>query len=45
MAETGAQDEIRTVLDQLLEALSAGDAEQMRSMLSERPQGHGKVVN
>jgi uncharacterized protein (TIGR02246 family) len=37
MAETGAQDEIRTVLDQLLEALSAGDAEQMRSMLSERP--------
>jgi uncharacterized protein (TIGR02246 family) len=37
MAETGAQDEIRAVLDQLHQALSAGDAEQMRSMLSERP--------
>jgi ketosteroid isomerase-like protein len=37
MAETGVQDEIRAVLDQLLEALSAGDAEQLRSMLSERP--------
>jgi hypothetical protein len=37
MAETGVQDEIRAVLDQLLEALSAGDAEQMRSMLSEGP--------
>jgi hypothetical protein len=28
---------IRAVLDQLLEALNAGDAEQMRSMLSEHP--------
>ena len=37
MAETGAQDEIRAVLDRLLEAQIAGDAEQMRSMLSERP--------
>ena len=37
MAETEAQDEIRAVLDQLLEAQNAGDAEQMRSMLSERP--------
>lgn len=37
MAGTGTQDEIRAVLDQLLEAQNAGDAEQMRSMLSERP--------
>ena len=37
MAETGVQDEIRAVLDQLLEALGAGDAEQMRLMFSERP--------
>jgi uncharacterized protein (TIGR02246 family) len=37
MAETGAQVEIRAVLDQLLESQNAGDAEQMRSMLSERP--------
>ena len=37
MAETGVQDEIRAVLDQLLEALSAGDAGQMRFMLPERP--------
>jgi uncharacterized protein (TIGR02246 family) len=37
MAGTGAQDEIRAVLDQLLEAQNAGDAERVRSMLSERP--------
>jgi uncharacterized protein (TIGR02246 family) len=37
MAGTGAQDEIRAVLDQLLEAQNAGDAEGMRSRLSERP--------
>ena len=37
MAETGAQVEIRAVLDQLLESQNAGDAEQVRSMLSERP--------
>jgi uncharacterized protein (TIGR02246 family) len=37
MAGTGAQDEIRALLDQLLEAQNAGDAERMRSMLSERP--------
>jgi hypothetical protein len=37
MAGTGAQDEIRAVFDQLLEAQNAGDAERLRSRLSERP--------
>ena len=37
MAGTGAQDEIRAVFHQLLEAQNAGDAERVRSMLSERP--------
>jgi uncharacterized protein (TIGR02246 family) len=37
MAGTGAQDEIRAVFDQLLEAQNAGDAEGVRARLSERP--------
>lgn len=37
MAGTEAQDEIRAVLDQLLEAQNAGDAERVRSALSGRP--------
>ena len=37
MAGTGTQDEIRAVLDQLLEAQNAGDAERVRSVLSGRP--------
>src|SRR5260370_27058780 len=37
MAGTGAQDEIRAVFDQLLEAQNAGDAGRVRSMLSDRP--------
>ena len=37
MAGTSAQDEIRAVFDQLLKAQNAGDAEQMRAMLSARP--------
>ena len=37
MAGTGAQDDIRAVFDQLLEAQNAGDAEQVRAGLSERP--------
>jgi uncharacterized protein (TIGR02246 family) len=37
MAGTGTQDEIRAVLDQLLQAQNAGDAERVRSMFSERP--------
>jgi uncharacterized protein (TIGR02246 family) len=37
MAATGAQDEIRAVFDQLLEAQNAGDADQVRARLSERP--------
>jgi ketosteroid isomerase-like protein len=37
MAGTRSQDEIRTVLDELLEAMNAGDAPRMRTMLSERP--------
>jgi ketosteroid isomerase-like protein len=37
MAGTGAQDEIRAVFDQLLAAQNAGDAERVRSMLSDRP--------
>jgi uncharacterized protein (TIGR02246 family) len=37
MAGTGAQDEVRAALDQLLEAQNAGDAERMRTLLSARP--------
>jgi ketosteroid isomerase-like protein len=37
MAGTGAQDEIRAVFDQLLEAQNAGDAEGVRARLPERP--------
>jgi uncharacterized protein (TIGR02246 family) len=37
MARTGAQDEIRAVLDQLLEAQNAGDADRIGTALSERP--------
>jgi uncharacterized protein (TIGR02246 family) len=37
MAGTAAQDEIRAVFDQLLKAQNAGDAEWLRSMLSQRP--------
>jgi hypothetical protein len=37
MAGTGTEDEIRVVLEQVLEAQNAGDAERVRSMLSERP--------
>ena len=37
MAGTGAQDEVRKVLDELLEAQNVGDAARLRSMLSERP--------
>jgi ketosteroid isomerase-like protein len=39
MAGTGAQDEIREVFDQLLEAQNAGDADRVRARLSERPGG------
>ena len=34
---TAARDEIRAVLDQMIEAQNAGDAARVRSMLSERP--------
>jgi ketosteroid isomerase-like protein len=37
MAGTGAQDEVRKVIDATLEAQNAGDAARLRSMLSERP--------
>jgi ketosteroid isomerase-like protein len=37
MAGTGPQDEIRKVLDGLLEAQNAGDRGRLRSLLSERP--------
>lgn len=37
MAGTGPQDEIRKVLDEMIEAQNAGDAPRLRSMLSERP--------
>jgi ketosteroid isomerase-like protein len=37
MAGTGPQDEIRTVLDQMLQAMNAGDAGRLRTMVSERP--------
>jgi len=37
MAGTGSQDEIRKVLEEMLEAQNAGDAPRLRAMLSERP--------
>jgi uncharacterized protein (TIGR02246 family) len=37
MAGTGSQDEIRKLLDELIEAQNSGDAPRLRSMLSERP--------
>lgn len=37
MAGTGPEDEVRKVLDELIEAQNAGDAERLRSMLSQRP--------
>jgi len=37
MAGTEPQDEVRKVLDEMIEAQNAGDAERLRSMLSERP--------
>jgi ketosteroid isomerase-like protein len=39
MAGTGAQDEVRKVIEETLEALNAGDAARLRSMLAERPDG------
>ncbi len=38
MAGTGSQDEIRKVLDEMLEALNTGDAGRLRTVLSERPE-------
>jgi ketosteroid isomerase-like protein len=37
MAGTGAQDEVRKVFDEMLEAQNTCDAGRLRSMLSERP--------
>jgi ketosteroid isomerase-like protein len=37
MAGTGAQDEVRKVIEETIEAQNAGDAARLRSMLSERP--------
>ena len=37
MAGKGPQDEVRKVLDEMIEAQNAGDAGRLRSMLSERP--------
>ena len=39
MAETGDQDEVRKVIEETLEALNAGDAARLRSVLSERADG------
>jgi uncharacterized protein (TIGR02246 family) len=39
MAGTGAQDEVRKVIEETIEAQNAGDAARLRSMLSERPDG------
>jgi uncharacterized protein (TIGR02246 family) len=39
MAGTGAQDEVRKVIEETLEAMNAGDAARLRSMLSERHDG------
>jgi ketosteroid isomerase-like protein len=37
MAGTGSQDEIRKLLDEMLDAQNSGDAPRLRAMLSERP--------
>ena len=37
IAGTGSQDEVRKLLDELLEAQNSGDAPRLRTMLSERP--------
>src|SRR6516165_3237077 len=37
MAGTGAEDEVRKVIDETLEAQNAGDAARLRAMLSGRP--------
>ena len=37
MAGTGPEDEVRKVLDEVIEAQNAGHAERLRSMLSQRP--------
>ena len=37
MAGTGSQDEVRKLLDELIEAQNSGDAPRLRTMLSERP--------
>ena len=37
MAGTGSRDEVRRLLDELLEAQNSGDAPRLRTMLSERP--------
>jgi len=37
MPGTGAQGEVRAALDQLLEAQNTGDAERVRSVLSQGP--------
>ena len=39
MTGTGAPDEVRKVIEETLEALNAGDAGRLRSMLAERPDG------
>jgi uncharacterized protein (TIGR02246 family) len=39
MAGTGDQDEVRKVIEETLEALNAGDAARLRSMLSDRDDG------
>src|SRR5262250_228969 len=39
MAGTGAEDEVRTVIDETMKALNAGDAARLRSMLSEHHDG------
>ena len=39
MAGTGYQDEIRKLLNEMLEAQNSGDAPRLRTMLSERPDG------
>src|ERR1700746_3126240 len=39
MAGTGDPDEVRKVIEETLEALNAGDAARLRSMLSERADG------
>ena len=40
MATTAAEEEVRAVLDRMLAAQNAGDAERMRAMLSQRAGAH-----